>query len=115
VTKQLPAVVDDARDTSKDARALIAKLNETADSLPAMIAATERTLKLAEELTQTLRVAVSFAPDLARKVDTSIDEANRLVEAAQRNILLRGSLPERTPRKTETTVRPQAVPGASAP
>jgi paraquat-inducible protein B len=115
VTKQLPAVVDDARDTSKDARALIAKLNETADSLPAMIAATERTLKLAEELTQTLRVAVSFAPDLARKVDTSIDEANRLVEAAQRNILLRGSMPERTPRKTETTVRPLAAPGASAP
>ena len=114
VTKQLPAVVDEAKGTTTDARALIAKLNETADSLPAMIAAIDRTLKLAEELTQTMRVAVSYAPDLARKVDTSIDETNRLVEAAQRSVLLRGTVPERVSRKTETTLRPLASPRASA-
>ena len=109
VTRMLPGVVDDAKNTAGDARALMAKLNATLDAVPAMIAATERTLKLAEELTETLKVAAGYAPELARKVDSSIDEANRLVEAAQKNILLRGNLPERPTRKTDALIRPPVI------
>jgi hypothetical protein len=51
-------------------------------------------------------VAARFAPDLVRKVDASLDEAQRLLQAAQRNFLLRGSLPARLPRPTDAVVRP---------
>jgi hypothetical protein len=88
------------------------------EDLPAILEVTERTLALAEELTRDLRAASRYAPELARKVDASIEEANRLVDAAQRSVLLRGALPERSRPRTEAEVRPAVgldLPGAPPP
>jgi ABC-type transporter Mla subunit MlaD len=116
MTEKAPAVIDDARATSRDARELLAKLNAAVDELPRVMAATERTLSLAEDLTDKLRTAAGHAPELARKVDSSLDETNRLVEAAQKNFLLRSTLPDRVPLDTESAVRPPVVfPDAGAP
>lgn len=116
MTKDVPAVVDDARAMSREGQKLMARLNGTLDALPRLIATTERTMALAEELVTTLRTASSHAPELARKVDVSIDEANRLVEAAQKNFILRSTLPDRPSLRTESVVRPPVVlPDGGAP
>lgn len=116
ITREAPAMVDDARAMSRDGQKLLVKLNAAMDELPKVMAATERTLVLAEDLTKQLRTAAGHAPELARKVDMSLEETNRLVEAAQKNFFLRGTLPDRAVVRTESAVRPPVVlPDAGAP
>jgi ABC-type transporter Mla subunit MlaD len=109
VTAKAPGMVDDARAMSDKAQKLMTKVDRALDALPELLAATERTLALTEELIGTLRVAAGHAPDLARKVDVSLDETNRLVEAAQRNFILRSTLPDRKTLRTESEVRPPVL------
>lgn len=116
ITRDVPGVMDDARAMSRDGQKLLVKLNAATDELPRVIAATERTLALAEDLTKTLRTAAGHAPELARKVGMSLEETNRLVEAAQKNFILRSTLPDRAVVRTESNVRPPVVmPDAGAP
>jgi ABC-type transporter Mla subunit MlaD len=119
-TTSLSKLVDDARALSDKAPPLIAEMrgmsqegrkamegvNRAAGDLPRLLKAVERTLKLAEELAVNLRTASVYAPELARKVDASIEETNRLVDAAQRSVILRNTLPERQYPRTESEVRP---------
>lgn len=113
---QAPALVRGASETNDEAKKLLARLDKAMDALPTIVASAERTLAAAEQLTGTLQVAASHAPELARKVDSSLDETNRLVEAAQRNFLLRSTLPDRPTLRTGADVRPQAsVEDAGAP
>lgn len=104
-----PELAEGAQKTSDDVRKTLARANALMDALPRIVATAERTLAAAEELTANLRTASTAAPELARKVDVSIDETNRLVEAAQRNFLLRSTLPDRPTLRTEAEVRPSAT------
>lgn len=106
--KQVPGAMSDTRAMTQDGQKLVAKLNVAVDELPRVIAATERTLALAEQLTATLLTAAGHAPELARKVDASLDETNRLVTAAQNSVFL-GSMPDRPVVRTESAVRPPIV------
>jgi ABC-type transporter Mla subunit MlaD len=119
VTTQVPAVIQDARSLSRDGQHLMARLDASLDALPRLVASTERTLALTEELLGTLKRTAGYAPELARKVDVSLDETSRLVEAAQRNFILRSTLPDRPVLRTEAEVRPPALarpsPVSSAP
>ncbi len=110
LTQKLGPVVDDTRGTISDTRALVKQLNDTAEGVPKLIAMVERTLKQTEELMGTLRVASTYAPELVRKVDNSLDEANRVVQAAERNVLLRATLPDATPKPQGAEVRPMQGP-----
>jgi phospholipid/cholesterol/gamma-HCH transport system substrate-binding protein len=114
-TAQLPAVMSDARATTKDAQQMMAKLSASLESMPRLIASTERTLALTEDLMHSLRSTAGYAPELVRKVDVSLDETNRLVEAAQRNFILRSTLPDRVGVRTESVVRPPVVLPRGAP
>jgi paraquat-inducible protein B len=87
----------------------LARVNQVLDSVPRIVAAAERTLATTEELVDQLRVASSYAPELARKADVSIDETNRLVEAAQKNFLIRSTMSDRNVPPTESEVRPPAI------
>ena len=107
-----PALVKGATETSDEARKLLAKMDKAMEALPVIVASAERTLAAAEDLTQNLRAASTSAPELARKVDSSLDETGRLVEAAQQNFLLRATLPERATLRTGADVRPSVAPDA---
>lgn len=106
-----PALAEGAEETSREVQKTLARVNALLETMPRIVATMDRTLAAAEELTANLRTASTAAPDLARKVDVSIDETNRLVEAAQRNFLLRATLPDRPTPRTEAEVRPSAALG----
>ncbi len=109
VTTQVPAVLNDARGLSRDGQRLLGRLDSTLDALPRLVASTERTLAVTEELLGTLKRTAGYAPELARKVDVSLDETGRLIDAAQRNFILRSTLPDRPTVRTEAEVRPPAL------
>lgn len=116
VTQKFPATLDETRNLSRDGQKTLARLDGALDALPRLIASTERTLSASEELVASLRKTTGYAPELARKVDVSLEETSRLVEAAQKNFFLRNNLPERPAVRTEAEVRPPAVlPSASPP
>jgi ABC-type transporter Mla subunit MlaD len=115
VTTQVPAVLSDARGLSRDGQRLMARLDASLDALPRLVASTERTLAVTEELLGSLKRTAGYAPELARKVDLSLDETGRLVEAAQRNFILRSTLPDRPTVRTEAEVRPPALAPAAPP
>jgi len=111
--EQAPATVNDVRALTSDARATTASVREGIDDARRVVASVERTLRLVEQMAVSLRTTASYAPELARKADTSLEESKRLVEAAQRNIFIRGNLEPRSPARTQARVRPPAVlPGA---
>ncbi|MCU0659770.1 MAG: hypothetical protein MUF64_32240 [Polyangiaceae bacterium] len=116
VTLKFPPAIDATRNLAVVSQKSLGRLDSTLDSLPRLLASTERTLAASEELVANLRKTSGYAPELARKVDVSLEETHRLVEAAQKNLLLRGNLPERPTLRTEAEVRPPALlPSASAP
>lgn len=106
---QAPALAEGAATSSEELKKTIARVNQVLDSVPRIVETAERTLATAEELAGQLRTASAYAPELARKVDMSIEETNRLVEAAQKNFLIRGTMPDRPELRTESEVRPPAV------
>jgi ABC-type transporter Mla subunit MlaD len=106
LSDKAPPLIADMRGMSQEGRKAMEGMNRAAGDLPRLLKAVERTLKLAEELAVNLRTASVYAPELARKVDASIEETNRLVDAAQRSVILRGTLPERHYPRTESEVRP---------
>jgi hypothetical protein len=91
---------------SKDGRDALAGAAIAARDLPRVLKTAERTLKIAEELVVNLRAASVYAPELARKVDASLEETNRVVDAAQRSLILRNTVPDRQAPRTEVEVRP---------
>jgi ABC-type transporter Mla maintaining outer membrane lipid asymmetry permease subunit MlaE len=103
---QAGPLLADMQGASKEGREALAAASKAAQDLPRMLKAAERTLKLAEELVVNLRAASAYAPELARKVDASIEETNRVVDAAQRSLILRNTLPDRQTPRTEAEVRP---------
>lgn len=109
VTGQVPAVLNDAHAISQDGQRLMAKVDGALASLPRLVASTERTLAATEELLASLKKTAGYAPELVRKVDVSLEETNRLVEAAQKNFVLRSTLPDRQPVRSEAETRPPAV------
>jgi len=109
VTGQFPATLNETRALSKDGQRVIARLDSAIEALPRLVAATERTLAASEELVISLRKTAGYAPELARKVDVSLEETSRLVESAQKNFILRGNLPDRPAIRTDAEVRPPAV------
>jgi hypothetical protein len=111
--EQAPATVDDVRALTSDAREATASVRQGIDDARRVVSSVERTLRLVEQMAVSLRTTASYAPELARKADTSLEESKRLVEAAQRNIFIRGSLEPRAKAPTQARVRPPAVlPGA---
>jgi ABC-type transporter Mla subunit MlaD len=106
LSDKAPPLLADMKGMSEEGRRVLTGMGRAVDDLPRMLKAAERTLKLAEELVVNLRAASVYAPELARKVDTSIEETNRLVDAAQRSVILRSTLPERRMPRTESEVRP---------
>ncbi len=108
-----PQLAEGVKKNSDDMREVLGKVDTLMDALPAIVAAAEHALATVDELLVDVRTAASHAPELARKVDVSLDETSRLVEAVQRNVLLRGTLPERPTLRTQTDVRPGSV-GADA-
>lgn len=112
VTTQLSPVIADAQQLSRDGQRTMARVDVALDALPRLVASTERTLAATEELVASLRRTAGYAPELARKVDLSLEETGRLVEAAQRTIVLRSNLPDRAVVRTEATVRPSLAPPA---
>jgi hypothetical protein len=97
-------ITDDAKVLSKSAQEAVQQVRE-------MMASAERSLELVEQIASGLKATASYAPELVRKADTSLEETERLVHAAQRNIFIRGSLdPKATPR-TEAQVRPPVLGG----
>jgi len=106
LSDKAPPLIADMRGMSQEGRKAMEGMNRAAGDLPRLLKAVERTLKLAEELAVNLRTASVYAPELARKVDASIEETNRLVDAAQRSVILRSTLPERQYPRTESEVRP---------
>lgn len=106
LSDKAPPLIAEMRGMSQEGRKAMEGMNRAAGDLPRLLKAVERTLKLAEELAGNLRTASVYAPELARKVDASIEETNRLVDAAQRSVILRSTLPEREYPRTESEVRP---------
>lgn len=115
LTKEMSGFTKDARAATQQGVKVFTRVDHALDDVPKLLATTERTMALAEQLVIELRQATRTAPELARKVDVSVEEATRLVEAAQRNFLLRGALPERVTPRTETVVRPPMPPASGAP
>jgi hypothetical protein len=109
VAVKFPETLDETRSLSRDGQKTLARLDGALDALPRLIASTERTLAASEELVVNLRKTAGYAPELARKVDVSLEETSRLVESAQKNFFLRNNLPERPSIRTEAEVRPPAV------
>lgn len=109
VAVKFPETLDETRSLSRDGQKTLARLDGALDALPRLIASTERTLSASEELVVNLRKTAGYAPELARKVDVSLEETSRLVESAQKNFFLRNNLPERPAVRTEAEVRPPAV------
>lgn len=109
VSRQAPEMMSDARSATQEAQKALVRVNGALESLPKLIASTERTLVITEELLKQLRTSAGYAPDLVRKVDVSLDEANRLVEAAQQNFLIRSTLPDRPAVRTDAQSRPPVV------
>ncbi len=107
--EQAPAAVDDVRALTSDAREATASVRQGIDDARRVVTSVERTLRLVEQMAVSLRTTASYAPELARKADTSLEESKRLVEAAQRNIFIRGSLEPREAPRTQARVRPPAV------
>jgi methyl-accepting chemotaxis protein len=103
---QAPELTRGAAETSEELRKTLARVDQVLDAVPRIVATAERTMVAAEELVRELRTASSYAPELARKADLSIEETNRLVEAAQNNFLIRGTMPDRPIVRTESEVRP---------
>lgn len=109
VAQKFPEPLAEMRNLSRDGQKTLVRLDGTLDALPRLLASTERTLAASEELVANLRKTAGYAPELARKVDLSLEETSRLVEAAQKNFLLRNNLPQRPTIRTEAEVRPPAV------
>jgi ABC-type transporter Mla subunit MlaD len=128
----LGKTVGDSRAAVADARRMLAKIDTAAEHAPQtaanvlqitddarqlsaqvreMLISAERSLALVEQIAEGLKVTASYAPELVRKADTSLDETNRLVHAAQRNILIRGSIEPKVAPRTEAQVRPPVVNG----
>ncbi|MCB9882131.1 MAG: hypothetical protein H6834_10095 [Planctomycetes bacterium] len=88
-------VLANARTASTDAAALLGRVSTTYD---------ERIDPLFAHLTTLFdRVdrALAGLPDLLRRVDTLMVDAQRITEAVKSNVLIRGSLPEPEPLRTE--------------
>ena len=109
-----PALERGAEETALELTRVIGRVNQVMDTVPRIVASAERTLATTEELVRELKVASSFAPELARKADVSIEEASRLVDAAQKNFLLRSTMSDRPTLRTEAEVRPSLVITSSA-
>jgi methyl-accepting chemotaxis protein len=108
-TARAPDLEKGAEQSADELRKTLVRVNQVLDSVPRIVATAERTLATTEELVEQLRVASSYAPELARKADVSIDETNRLVEAAQKNFLIRSTMADRNNPPTESEVRPPAI------
>jgi ABC-type transporter Mla subunit MlaD len=110
-----PAMAEEAERTEEDARKVFARADQMLEGMGHLLVTSERTLALAEELVGNLKNASKDAPVLARKVDASIDEANRLIEGAQRNFFLRGSMPDRPALRTQSETRPAPASARTGP
>jgi ABC-type transporter Mla subunit MlaD len=108
-TAHAPELAKGAEQTTEELRKVLARVDQVLDSVPRIVATAERTLATTEELVEQLRTASTYAPELARKADVSIDETNRLVEAAQKNFLIRSTMSDRISPPTESEVRPSAI------
>ncbi len=94
----------------RDLRATVARVERSIDPIPDVIASVDRTLRHVEELAANLREASAGVPEVVRKADRGLEEANRAIEAAQKSFLLRGNLPPRPAIETEAEAFPR--PGA---
>ena len=106
VSARTPAAIDAIESATREGQSLIAKLDRAALDLPRILASTERTLALAEDIAADLRAAAREAPALARSTSAAIEEADRAVTAAERSLLLRGTLPARPTPRRAVEVRP---------
>jgi phospholipid/cholesterol/gamma-HCH transport system substrate-binding protein len=106
-TREAPIMLREARGAAAESRQLIAKLDDATTKLPRLMEGSEKALDQSNQLLQNLRIASTYAPDLARKADRSLDETGRTVEAAQKSLLLRGTLPDRETPRMLYQVRPE--------
>ena len=109
ITDTLPETLRETTDTAKEGKVLLQKVNAVMDAMPAIMASVDRTIAQVEELMASLRSTAHFAPELARKADSSLEETQRLVEAAQKNVLIRGSIERKPVPRTDAIVRPPVL------
>jgi ABC-type transporter Mla subunit MlaD len=115
ITQRTGGLLDEAHAVSQSGKQTLAKADTALDLVPRLMASTERTLAASEELLKSLRGSAAAAPELLRKFDASLDETNRLVQAAQNSILFRSTMPDRPPLQTATEERPPVVAAPPSP
>lgn len=110
VTANLKAVTDDLRAVSAEARprvegmmteadVAVRRVGETMKTVDALLADVMRlvatvttALGEAEAIVHNIRLATDGLPEAMRKTDRALAEANRVIDAVKRNILIRGNL-----------------------
>lgn len=108
IAASAPVLIQDAHGLTSDGKKALERVNAILDTVPVLVELVKRALDDASALMAELKSVTGYAPELARKVDTSLEETQRLIEAVQKNILIRGSLPERPKPRTEAMGRPAA-------
>lgn len=114
-SNEAPATVAEAHAMFTDGRVTVKEMREMMAQVPELIAATQRAISLTEETLASFRASAAYAPELARKASDSIDESQRLIEAAQRNFVLRSTLPDRPKLRTGANARPTPAASSEAP
>ena len=104
---RIPAISREAQGLVEDARAAVRKVDASLAELPAIVSSLERVLAEVEKIAANFREASGGAPELVRKADRGLLEANRLIQAAQKNFLIRGGLPERRPPESGAEIPPR--------
>ncbi len=85
VLTEVDAAVHQASDTLKTLDALLA-------DVMALVATVTKALGEAEAIVHNIRMATDGLPEIVRKSDRALAEANRVIDSLKRNILIRGNL-----------------------
>jgi ABC-type transporter Mla subunit MlaD len=107
-----PRLMGNAVAASGEANKALQRLNVALEALPALVADLVRTIGQVRELLATVRSAAAYAPEVARKADSSLEEMQRLIEALQKNFLVRGTMSAKPAPRTESISRPRFDPPA---
>jgi ABC-type transporter Mla subunit MlaD len=107
---EIPGMFGTVQQASNKALSISTKADTALDSIPAMLNSIERTLAKTEEAATALRTIAVQAPDVMRKTTAMVDDAHRIVQALERNMIVRSTLTDRPQLTTEAAIRPAASP-----
>lgn len=102
-SESVPAATTNVRDAT-------AKVNALMDELPKIVASLERTLADVEVIVANVREASGAVPEVARKTDKAVSEANRTIEAVQKVPPVSWGMPEQKHPLSEHEALPRGGP-----